>query len=316
MTRQSRLVVAGLSLLAPSVQDALAQSQPPLVCASVGNAGGTWLPSSSTLGTYTITQQTNSVLNGSFVPPLVGNCAAGTPFSISGNMNTANGGFSISGSPDHPVSGCLSFVTTGTVSEPYCDIATVNWTNSDGTTGEGVMSHQCYYPSGESAPQFSGWDGSYGMWQMTVTPPTSIQTYNFGGRTVTESNTSGMQASDTCWQTGDPSGYEITGITSGDWVINSGTNTYGVDYVGYGAAEVLYYRAHRRTPCSANVYQTMSMTCNSGPVAYQNYVLSATIGRTTVGSAKGGISEIETYGPAQGEIINIINSILLLQQSN
>ena len=92
------------------------------------------------------------------------------------------------------------------------------------------------------------------------------------------------------------------------------TNSYAPDYIGYSADEVLYYRSRGRAPCSANVYQTMTIACDSGkdPIAYKNNVLSAVIGPTTIGSGKNGVSEVEIWGMAQGELINIINSALLL----
>src|SRR6185437_2644346 len=88
------------------------------------------------------------------------------------------------------------------------------------------------------------------------------------------------------------------------------TNSYGIDYVGYGPSKVLYYRLRNRTPCSANVDQAMSIHSDSSEVSYKPYGLSATIGNTAVGSAKDGIGEQITHGASRGAIRAVINLLL------
>jgi hypothetical protein len=295
------VLAAALSLLGLNITDALAQS-----CASVGNMNDSWLVTSQTVpfGTLTINQQIDGTLIGGFVDAVAGGTpCSGEKNSISGHMGV-NGHFSFTYTQDTPLAGCYNGEMGGNVSGGGCDTATIAWENQSGASGTATLFHSPYRPTGESAPTFLGWDNgenkpTWALWQMTVTP----LTYNFGGRNVVESNTPGMQGIDTCFQQGDPT-TPFNGITGGIWSIAPGTNEYGPDMVGYGSGAVIYYRLRHRAPCSSTVYQTMSISSDSGVISYQNpqnYVLSSTIGRTTVGAGKtGGISQLKTWGSAQG----------------
>src|SRR5579859_2484177 len=152
---QSRLaVMVGLSLLVPSVHDALAAP----VCASAGNLGDHWtfFGGTAPFGTLTLAQQSNGVLIGGYVEASGGACPAGTQSSILGKMNT-DGTFSFTTTLDHPTANCVNFSATGTVSGTSCSTATLNWVNTTGSSASAVLQHACYNPTGETLPQFLNW---------------------------------------------------------------------------------------------------------------------------------------------------------------
>lgn len=163
-----------------------------------------------------------------------------------------------------------------------------NWgVFSETLTGE-IFVGDCTVPTGETTAS-NGWATAEGFptwhkWMQTLTPATS----NFSGRTVIEDDAGG--GPDTCYFDGSAFTPVVT-ITGGTWTVDANNKWDDADYVGWGTAQVAYYRAQGRAPCGTTVLQQMSIECPSNSVFY-NYgpvnTLKISMTNTTVTSERAG----------------------------
>jgi hypothetical protein len=155
---------------------------------------------------------------------------------------------------------------------------TVDWWADESYQGQGEAEVTITFPTGETTQASNWYQGTYMMWNQTLTGGT------FEGWRVWESDPGG--GSDTCWFSGssfDPG----TSVTSGigtPWEVNA-SNQWGPDYVGWGPSAVTYYRNQGRAPCDSTIPQDMYI---SGYHKYVTNTLREGLTDTTVWSERAG----------------------------
>jgi hypothetical protein len=134
-------------------------------------------------------------------------------------------------------------------------------------------------PSGE-ASGWDGWDGAYGKWIQTLSGAAGA----FKGRKVHEE--SGGTGEDSCWFSGSDVP-KFDSVTGGDpWEVDE-NNTWGDDYIGWGADPIPYYRDHGRAPCGATNSQRMLINRpGSSDIIYATNTLHAGITDTEIDSTR------------------------------
>ena len=175
---------------------------------------------------------------------------------------------------------------TLTAQLPQCNNCTTDASNNGGgiyVWDIRVIADNCRTPLSES-----GWDSAEQTLQkysMTLTPPSGV---TFSGRHVAEEDPQDGFGHDYCYFTGSAVP-EWTGITSGDWLVNS-DNTYGIDYLGWFEWAVNFYQQYAVSlPCGTIFHQRMTISCGSLSNPYVPYILNTmeyTIGADYVGAQR------------------------------
>ena len=113
---------------------------------------------------------------------------------------------------------------------------------------------------------------------------------DWSGRYIRETNYS--PGWDKCHYSGSPI-QEFNSVTQPNPFGLDSTNMY-IDSIGWGATAVAHYRSHGNAPCDTTIYQQMQVECGPHAIAtytgYQNNVLNAEIGITTINSIRDGVS--------------------------
>jgi hypothetical protein len=186
---------------------------------------------------------------------------------------------------------------TATVSPPAnetTETATVTVSGSPAATTTAQI-EGCFIPTAETTA-FQGWDTAdslptVGIWQQTVSDANGD---TISGYLVQETNAA--PAVDTCWFPNQDGVLPITGVTGSQWTVNDG-NTWGPDDVGVFPGLVTYYRAHRRAPCGATVFQQMQIQCPDN--SWYNYgnvnTLEGTFTSSSVTSVRAGGTASRRY---------------------
>jgi hypothetical protein len=269
-------------------------------CASLNNA--TWTDS---FGSQWSIRQSGNDLIGTMIMGEADACPNFSyEFTASFAQYQGNGKFYInSPNPNYAIYNCPIYVTfVGTINLPGCNVATGTETETPsqagapGYTGPQTLATSCLIPTGEiSTPQ--GWSTSIptaGQFSVVVTN-TNVLTWNFGGRTVTETTPS--PGSDMCWFSGSAIA-PFNQVTGSSWGVNeNGNNSYdGLDQIGQSVKAVYYYREMGRTPCTTTFPQQMTIDCSSQNAPYGNpNTITYTITPTTITSSRAAASETETY---------------------
>jgi hypothetical protein len=289
-------LLAGLcAFLLPTTGNAVAQS-----CATMASNAGTgyigqwdWYST----GGWVLNQDSSGHIYGSMVTFLGSpTCPENEHYNASGQY-LGNGQFSITSSYTGTNAGCAgTLTTTGTVTAPGCNNASGTWNNDRGLSGTFQWVNACQIPNGESVPVFQTWG--------TVPPDTFPvaffdqqplpTTYNWGGRTVTE--TFPTNGNDSCWFQGSLIGKG--GINHPSLTYNLPSNKGYTDKLGLGTQNANYYRQHGRTPCGTTLYQTMVMDCPNpqGNQYYSNGTLFLGIGQRTVTDIRNNVGKSEPWG--------------------
>jgi hypothetical protein len=310
-------LMAGLSLLI-HIDDAL----PAEACASmatvntgtnqVGLSGWEW----STTGHFYLSQSSNGGLTGRMAGYVSSSCS-GTDeyYNMNGAFNSSNGNFSLTATYTGSNSGCAPIINmSGTVTGPGCTAASGSWSNDRGLSGPLAMTQACQVPMGETVPAFQSWSTAppdtfpVAIFYQQLSPAT---TYNWGGRTITETfPTNGV---DSCWYPGSLIGKG--GINHPPLLQTFSSNQEGYnDKLGLGTSNASYYRQHGRAPCGTTLYQTMVMDCPNPPgnQSFATGTLFLGVGQTTVTDIRNNVPATEVWGtPAPAlTMIDIIFNLL------
>jgi hypothetical protein len=156
---------------------------------------------------------------------------------------------------------------------------TVTVTGDGNCTDTGTV---CIEPTGETT-SFHSWVGPTARFESNLTPATA----DFNGRNVTENDAAGSH--DDCWFVGSTQS-KFEALTTGTWPVGA-ANRWGYDHLGWGGADITYYRANPvgapSAPCSTFLSQDMSID-GTGCGVYTHNTLQITIGTATVSASRDG----------------------------
>lgn len=303
----TRIAMAGLTLLLPSIHDALANSP---ACAS---ATAAWQDNA---GNWGLSQDSKGFITGQFTVLSAQQCPINETYKLSGAYQ-GNGKFTVNGTYNGSNPGCAaSFSYSGTISGPGCAAAGMSWSNSAGLSGTSNWTSKCQIPTGESAISFTGWSTSQNQATEAIFHQYLAQFVNgymdWGGRTIAE--TFPQNGTDTCYfaLSAVP---PLNGIPGTPFTLASGAG-YN-DIVGVNDSVVKYYRNTGRTPCGVTNHQVMVIDCPTGNQTYATNTLITTLGDLTVTDSRAGVqSPSLKWGPPPPK--NMISTWIniILQKTN
>lgn len=187
-----------------------------------------------------------------------------------------------------------NFTYSGYLFKPGCQRAAGTWLNSAGLTGQWSMTHSCRVPTTETT-QSDGWlsGGVTHRFKMTLQPTS----YNFGGRTVSES--SNGDGIDTCYRSGDNT-IEQTDVRFFDAEVNASSQY--ADVLGWSADAIRYYRQRGRAPCQFSVTQFLSIGCEQASPVYKAHEVAMGIKPFHVWVSRDGVNPGDRYWNPIGPI--------------
>jgi hypothetical protein len=162
----------------------------------------------------------------------------------------------------------------------------------DKTSDEYSLSITVAAPTGEDST-FFGWSGPKAYFKGKLTPTAD----NFSGISVEEVDGGG--GTDGCHFTGSAmTEYDhLTG--GGTWTIVAGNWYDAYDAIGWGIADIIYYRSNPpgspSAQCSTTLTQCMVVDCPCSIDEYTNHPIILTIGTTTITGERDGVSETRIY---------------------
>ena len=147
-----------------------------------------------------------------------------------------------------------------------------------------------FCPTGETT-LFDSWDGPSAGFKSQLTPTSA----DFSCLTVRERDGTGSQ--DDCWFSGSimPK-YESLAGPGFTWGVGA-NNWWGNDWLGWGSADITYYRnnppGNPRAPCCTHIAQIMDVV--DGGCDYASHMLILWINTTTVVSSRNMVSAGKPY---------------------
>ena len=283
-----RIAIAGITLLLPSIHDAIANSP---ACAS---ANGIWNDSA---GTWQVAQNSSGFITGQFTVASAQQCPSNETYKLSGGYR-GNGGFTVTGTYNGSNSGCAaSFVYSGTVTGPGCAAATMTWSNSANLSGTSYWTTKCEIPAGEAGIAFDAWSTSQSQDTVAIfhqnLAPFVYGYMDWGGRTIVE--TFPQKDTDTCYFA--LSAIPPSSVTPAPPLTLASGAGYR-DAVGVNDNVVKYYGNTGRTPCGFTSHQVMVIDCPSGNQTYATNTLVTTLANLTVTDSREGVKSPQLkWGP-------------------